>query len=177
MRGLVSAERFYKYGRSRKAGIFLLFLAIIACLLVLFPDNLSNLINKRSRIEIRSVLSKFDRSYKEKDLEGLMALYSDSPEVIAIGSGDFRQRIGRKAIEAAYGREFSTSGMIKSVESRILSLTISGEIASLAADIYITSMRKNKMIRTAGKLTAVLKKVHGNWSFVQTHFSLAAPPE
>jgi ketosteroid isomerase-like protein len=172
MRDLIAAEKFYRHGKNRKAGIFVVFFVIVAGLVTVFPCALSSLRNSESKSEIEAVLSKFNESYREKDINGMMALYSDAPGVVAICSGKFQQCIGREAIEAAYRKEFSKFGEIKSVEHKTLSLTTSREIASLAADVYITALIKDELTRTAGRLTAVLKKIHGNWFFIQTHFSL-----
>jgi len=51
-----------------------------------------------------------------------------------------------------------------------LSLYISGDIATLAAERVITAEREDDMVRMAGGFTAVLKKDKGKWVFIQTHF-------
>jgi ketosteroid isomerase-like protein len=172
MRGLIAAEKFYRHGKNRKAGLFVVFFVVVAGFLTVFPCALSSLRDSESKSEIEAVLSKFNELYGKKDIDGLMALYSDAPGVVAIGSGKFQQSIGREAIEAAYKEEFSKFGEIKTVEHKTLSLTISRKIASLAADVYITALIKDELTRRTGRLTAVLKKIHGNWFFIQTHFSL-----
>jgi ketosteroid isomerase-like protein len=174
MRDLIAAEKFYGLSRNRKIGLFIVISMVVAGLLTVFPGNLSNLRNTESKIEIQAVLIKFNESYRKKDVAGPMALYADAPEVVAIGAGNVEQCIGHEAIGAAYKKEFSEFGEIKSVEHKIRSLTISREIASLAADRYMTVLRKGEVIQRVGRLTAVFKKIHGRWFFIQTHFSL--PP-
>jgi ketosteroid isomerase-like protein len=171
MRDLIAAEKFYGQSKYRKASLFVVIFIVIAGLLTVFPVNLSHLRNAEPKIEIQAVLTKFNESYRKKDVEGLMALYSDALGVIAIGSEKLENCIGRDAIAAAYKKEFSECGEIKSVEHNTRSLIISREIASLAADRYITVMRNDKEIRIAGRLTVVLHKIHDHWFFIQTHFS------
>ena len=175
MRDLIAAEKFYGQSKKRKTGIFIAIFMVVAALLTVFPVNLSNLRNTKSKSEIQAMVSKFNELYRAKDIEGLTGLYSDAPDVIAIGAGKLEQFVGHKAVEAAYKEEFAEVGEIKSVVHKIVSLTISGETASLGAVRYITALRKNEVIQSTGRLTAVLKKVHGRWFFIQTHYSL--PPE
>lgn len=175
MRDLIAAEKFYGYSKKRKTGLFIVIFMVVAGLLTVFPVNLSNLRNTKSKSEIHAMLTRFDELYRGKDVAGLTALYSDAPDVIAIGAGKSEQYIGPEAIEAAYKKEFSELGEIKSVRHKTLSVTISRETASLAAVRYITAQSKDEVIHRRGRLTAVLKKIHGRWVFIQTHFSL--PPE
>ncbi len=172
MRDLIAAEKFYAYSKNKKTGLFIVIFIVAAGLLAVFPGTLSNLRNTEAKSEIRAALAKFSESYRKKDIEALMALYADEPDVLAFGIGNMAQCIGRGAIGEAYKQEFSEFGEITSVAHQTLSLNISGETASLAAVRDITALRKDEVIHRAGRLTAVLKHIHGKWFFIQTHYSL-----
>ena len=171
MRDLVAAERFY--GTYEKK-IVLLLTAIFVLLgsLMVFPETLSVLKTAKTRKEIQAMMSEFNSSYRKKDIEAIMALYSNDTDTIALGTGNTGKCIGHEAIREAYQKEFSEFKEIKAVEFKTLSLFVSGDIAALAADTRISAERENGTLTRAGQLTAVLKKTDGKWFFLQTHFSM-----
>jgi uncharacterized protein (TIGR02246 family) len=170
MRGLVAAEQFY--GTYKKKTVVLLAaIFILLGSLMVFPDSLSVPKAAKTRKEIQTVMAKFNSSYRRRDSGGIMALYSNTPDTIALGTGKAGKCIGREAIRKAYQKEFSQFKETKSVEYKMLSLFVSGDVASLAADISISAMRGHGPVRTTERVTAVLKKTDGKWFFQQTHFS------
>lgn len=170
MRGLVAAEQFYGPYR-KKAFVLLAAIFILLGSLMVFPDSLAVLKTAKTGKEIQTVMAKFNSSYRSKDIEGIMALYSKAPGTVALGTGKAGKCIGREAIRKAYQKEFSEFSEIKAVEYKTLSLFVFGEIAALAADTNIEAVRGHRTMTKAGRVTAVLKRTYGNWVFLQTHFS------
>jgi ketosteroid isomerase-like protein len=170
MRDLVAAEQFY--GTYRKKTVVLLSaIFILLGSLMVFPDSLSVPKTSKTRKEIQTVMAKFTSSYRRKDIEGIMALYSNAPNTIALGTGKAGKCIGHEAIRRAYQKEFSEFKEIKAVGYENLSLFVSGEIAALAADTRVAAVRGHRTVTKSGRLTAILKRTDGNWFFLQTHFS------
>jgi len=169
MRGLIAAEKFYGTKKKKLAILF----AVIAILLtgvMVFPGSLSSPKNSRIKKEIQTLLAAYNAFYQKKDLEGIMEMYSTDSGTIMLGAGREDFSIGHGAIRDAYQKEFSAFSGIQSVEYGILSLYISGDIATLAAERCITAERGDEVVRMAGGFTAVLKKDEGRWVFIQTHF-------
>ena len=168
MRGLIAAEKFYGTKKKKLAILF----AVIALLLtgvMVFPGNLSAPKNARIKKEIQTFMAEYNGLYQKKDVAGIMKLYSTDAGIIMLGAGrDYS--IGHTAIREAYQREFPAFREIGSVECSILSLSVSGDIATLAAERRITEARGDEMVKMAGGFTAVLKKDEGRWLFIQTHF-------
>jgi ketosteroid isomerase-like protein len=170
MRGLVAAEQFYRT-YNKKTVVLLAAIFILLGSLMVFPDSLSVPKTAKTRKEIQTVMVKFSSSYRRRDIGGIMALYSNTPDTIALGIGKSGECIGQEAIRKAYQKEFSEFKEIKAVEYKILSLFVSGEIASLAADMRIFAVSGRTTVTTDSRVTAVLKRTGGKWFFRQTHFS------
>lgn len=171
MRGLIAAEKFYGT-KKKKIAILISVITVLLAGVMVFPGNLSAPKNARIKKEIQTFMTSYNTLYREKDVEGIMALYSNDPDIIMLGAGKGEHFIGHAAIREAYQREFSSFGEIKSVKYKILSLFISKEFTSLASERYITTLRGNQAVRISDRLTAVLKKANGRWVYVQMHFSL-----
>jgi ketosteroid isomerase-like protein len=122
--------------------------------------------------EITAVLTKMAELYKQKDVGGLMALYSRDKDVVAIGTMEDEKLIGYDRIKAGMEKSFAELTEIKSVEVRPFATSYSGKIAWCAADIQMTVVMAGKGVTITGRLTAVLRKTSGKWRFQQTHFSL-----
>lgn len=134
----------------------------------------------RTKMEITAVVNKLAETYKNKDIEGVMALYATGPDTIAIGADvEAGKLIGPQQIRAAYERDFSTLKEISSVEYKVISISSSANVAWLTADGFASVVENNETIKFCGRLTAVLKNINGKWLFVQTHWSfpLGAAPE
>jgi uncharacterized protein (TIGR02246 family) len=170
MRDLVAAERFYGTYK-KKIAVLLAAIFILLGSLMVFPDTLSVLNTAKTKKEIQAVMAEFNSSYRRKDIEGIMALYLNTPDTIALGTGKAGECIGHEAIRKAYEKEFSEFKEIKALEYNTLSLFVSGEIAALAADMRIAAVQGHGTVTKAGRLTAVLKRTDGKWFFLQTHFS------
>jgi ketosteroid isomerase-like protein len=170
MRGLVAAEQFYGTYKKKTVVLFAAIFILLGSLMV-FPDSLSAPKAVKTRKEIHTVMLKFSSAYRKKDAGGIMALYANTPDIIALGTGRAGKCIGRQAIRKIYEKEFSKFEEIKSVEYKTLSLFISGDIASLAADMSVSAIRGHGPVRLTDRVTAVLKRTDGKWFFQQTHFS------
>ena len=170
MRDLIAAEKFYGT-KKKKIIILIAVVAILLAGLMAFPGDLAAPRSARLKREVQAHMKTFNILYQQKNVEGIMAIYSDDPGVVMLGNGPDEQHHGREAIEKAYGRLFSTAGELQSVESRIVSLTIEGDIAALAAERHISAVCSGEVVTDAEVLTAGLQRINGRWVFLQTHFS------
>jgi len=171
MRGLIAAEKYYGT-RNKKIAIALSVITILLIGVIVFPGTLSAPRNARIKKEIERLMNAFNTSYQKKDAEGIMALYARDPDIVMLGAGKGEHFIGSTAIQEAYQREFSEFTEITSFEQKILSLHISGGMATLAAERSLAGFKGGEDVSIAGGFSAVLKEDNGSWIFVQTHFSL-----
>ncbi len=169
MRDLISAERFYG-ANKKKIAIVIVLIALLLGGLLAFPGNLAAPRNARIKKEIETHLTSYSALYQKKDVKGIMALYSNEPDIIMLGAGK-ENFIGYAAIEKAYEKELSAFDEIISVECKTLSLLIEGDIVTLAAERYVTTFRGDESVILASGFTAVVKNILGKWFFVQTHSS------
>ena len=128
--------------------------------------NLSAAERKKAELSIRKVFEDGCTAWNQGDLDGYLAGYWDSDEIVWISGGSLTG--GKKAIVAAYKARFSTPrqmGRLTLDELQIDVLTITDAIAfgrwTLAAD--------NKVAK--GFFTVQLKKIDGTWLFVYDHSS------
>ena len=169
MRGLIAAEKFYGT-RKKKIAIAIMAITILLVGVIVFPGTLSAPRNARIKKEIKTRITAYNVAYQKKDVDGIMALYSDDPDIIMLCAGKGLHFIGRTAIQEAYQREFSAFSEIISVKHTILSLsTVSGDLAILAAERNLTGFKDGQAVTITGGFTAVLKNLHGSWYFIQTH--------
>ena len=171
MRDLIAAEKFYGT-KEKKIVILIAVIAMLLAGLMAFPGNLAAPRNARIKKEIQTHITAYNVLYQKKDVKGIMALYSNDPDIIMIGAGKGQHFIGYAAIQEAYQRELSAFGEITSVECKTLSLLIEGDIVTLAAERYLTAMKGSERVNVASGFTAVLRNISGSWFFLQTHFSL-----
>jgi ketosteroid isomerase-like protein len=168
MRDLIAAEKFYG-AKKKKIAILISAITILLVGVMVFPGSLSAPKNARIKKEIETLMTVYNTLYQNKDVEGIMELYSTDSDIIMLGKGAYS--IGHKAIREAYQQEFSSFSEIKSGEWKPLSLLITGDIVTLAAARHLTAVRGSEVVNIVGAVTAVIKKINGDWFFIQTHFS------
>lgn len=157
------------------------FRGVIAfAILILFLISLSvpAAVSASSRTggEIKAAMDKLNKAYKNKDIKGVMAMYAKGPGTIVIGSGKEENAAGYEAIKKLYQKDFTLWKMNTFMDYKIFSLSSSGRVAWLAADMSATFITNEGVIDIAGRFTAVLKKSGKKWQFAQTHFSFPANP-
>lgn len=149
-----------------------LFFAILFPVLIFFVFSAPVSAASKTDDEIKAAIDKFTDSYKQKDIAGVMAMYVKSPSTLVIGSGKDEKFLGYAAIKAVYEKDFASWKEITAMNYKIISLSTTGRVAWLAADLSGTYIMKEGPVNVAGTFTAVLKKTGAKWQFAQTHFSL-----
>lgn len=170
MRGLIAAEKFYGT-KKKKIAIAIMAITILLVGVIVFPGTLSAPRNARIKKDIEALMTAYNAAYQKKDVDGIMALYSSDPDIIMLSAGKDLHFIGHTAIQEAYQREFSAFSEIISVKHKFLSLSISGDLVTLAAERYLTALQGGELMPIAGGFTAVIKNSNGRWFFLQTHCS------
>jgi ketosteroid isomerase-like protein len=155
-------------------GVISFVILILFLISLSFPTAVSAV--SKTEGEIKAAIDKLSKSYKNKDLKGVMAMYAKGSGTLVIGSGKGENALGYEAIKKLYEKDFTLWKMNTAMDYNIFSLSSSGRVAWLAADMSATFITQDGVIDVAGRFTAVLKKTGKNWQFVQTHFSFPADP-
>ena len=150
--------------------------AAVACTIVvcfLLALSLPTLLSAASKTEadIRAVLGTVEKTYKNRDIEGVMAMYVNDPSTTHIGAGKEQKAVGYEAVRKAYERDFAFWKENTRLEHKLLSWSSAGKVMWFAIDLSATFITKDGVMDTAGRFTAVMKKKGKKWQFAQTHYS------
>lgn len=122
---------------------------------------------------VSASLNQFAAAYAQRDLAAVLGLFAPDQELVAIGTGADEKRVGMDAIREQFERDWSQSDAA-TMEFGWVSISASGSVAWLAADMTSTGIVSDQEVSVSGRLTAVLVQRGDKWLFAQTHFSLPA---
>jgi beta-aspartyl-peptidase (threonine type) len=119
--------------------------------------------------EVRALLDRQVADWNRKDLDGFLAGYRDSPDVV-FQSGADRSR-GFAAMRDRYRKNYQAEG------KEMGTLTFSDvEIEALAPDVALARGRwalvKSDGSHPHGLFTLILKRLPGGWKIVHDHTSI-----
>ncbi len=121
--------------------------------------------------EVRALLDRQVADWNRKDLDGFLAGYWDSPDVV-FQSGAERSR-GFAAMRDRYRKNYQAEGK----EMGTLAFT-DVEVEPLAPDVALArgrwSLVKSDGSRPHGLFTLVVKRLPGGWKIVHDHTSIGA---
>lgn len=124
--------------------------------------------------QVTAALSKFSEFYGNKDVKGILSMFADDADIVAIGLCHHRVAVGPQAIENLFKKDLlSIRGTIK-LPFDIISVNHLGRTAWLAANVYPYAVLNDGTIvkGVQGRLTLVMRKIKGRWHILQIHFSL-----
>ncbi|MFA5354995.1 MAG: nuclear transport factor 2 family protein [Thermodesulfovibrionales bacterium] len=127
----------------------------------------------RTEGEIMAMLRDFTDAYEKRDMERLLSCFAPDPDVMIIGTGPDEKRVGPGEIRAQVERDWQQSESVR-LEFGRTSISASGSIAWVAADLTFHAQAEGKRIVMTGRLTAVLEKRGDRWLWMLSHFSVPA---
>ncbi len=141
---------------------------------------------EKDKAKILDLLNHNAECYRTKNLDCIMSTYLNDSSVIALGTE--RNFIGRgwDAIRNIYKSDLSQNWTMLKYEYRNPIINIHNDVSWLSADVYskikVTLPNENNEmqeieIELDSRLTAVCKKVDGDWKFVLTNFQHFKNPE
>jgi ketosteroid isomerase-like protein len=125
----------------------------------------------KTEAEVMAMLDRFIKAYHDKDLKGILQLFSTDPDVVFYGNGEDEKSIGVAGIREQAEHDWSQSATV-SLVVKWSSISSTGTVAWLAADIIIHAGVGGMEMSLPARLTAVLEKFAGQWFFMQWHTSL-----
>jgi len=122
---------------------------------------------------VTGVLDRFAEAYAAKDLQGLLALFSPEPGMVAIGTGEDEWCQGREELAGVLSRDFLCFEQI-AMEFKNLSVSERGSLSWVSGRMMTSAQAGRSQVSVKDRMTAVLEKREGRWLFVQLHISRAA---
>jgi ketosteroid isomerase-like protein len=127
--------------------------------------------DEKTEKEVTARLHSFIKAYQDKDLEGILKLFAQDPDVVFYGNGEDEKSIGVAGIRDQAEHDWSQSAAV-SLEIKWSSISSAGSVAWVAADIEIHAGVGGMEMSLPARLTAVLEKRGSEWFFMQWHTSL-----
>jgi ketosteroid isomerase-like protein len=130
--------------------------------------------NGKTETAVLDVLDNFLESYKQRDIEGLMALFASDDDQVLFGTGIDEKRIGRDQIKFQAERDWAqTEALAFNFTWRQVSAA--GPVAWVAAEGLGQGRAGGQEFEFPMRMTAVLEQRGDKWLLVQSHVSLPSP--
>ncbi len=134
------------------------------------------LADAQTKTEVENYITQFMNSYKNRDLEGLLALLPQDDDIYMFGTGIDEKRAGIKEVKFQAERDWSQTDELD-FRLKPLHISTAGPVAWLAAEGQGKGKAGGQSFEFPLRMTAVLEKRNGKWLMVQGHISLPAPSE
>lgn len=128
---------------------------------------------KNTESDIMDVLDKYAQAYSDKDIESMMSLFADDPDLVVIGTGEDEWIEGYNELKTGFKRDFSQADNIKIIFDKV-TISSSGNFAWVSSKMAMICEIGVEGIKLSGRLSLVLEKRDNNWLITHIHFSLPA---
>lgn len=117
------------------------------------------------------IFKKISQTYRDKDLDGMMKLYVQDPDLVAIGAGRDEWVKGPEELKDGLKRDMSQAEKIK-VDFEDITVSSSGNVAWVSARMAMDVLVEDKDITMFGRLSLVLIEQEDKWLITHLHFSV-----
>lgn len=121
--------------------------------------------------QVLAVFESYCSEYSNRSVEGVLALFEQSPELLVIGSGDDEVRFGVEALREQVERDFSQAEAI-SVSTDWRHACVYGDFAWLAVVGRIHATVEGETLTMRGRFSGALRRQGGIWRFTMLHFAV-----
>jgi len=130
-----------------------------------------------ANIEVKNgiieLLDKYAQAYKNKDLEGILKLFIDDVDLVAIGTGFDEWIQGKDELWSGLKRDMDQAESVD-VKFRNMTYSASGNVAWISGHMNMEAKIDGQEIFLPGRFTAVMEKRNDEWLIAQLHYSLPA---
>ena len=127
----------------------------------------------RTEAEVRAVLTRLTDSYRQRDLEQLVACFAPDADTVMYGTGVDEKRMGLDEIRAQAQRDWDQTDEI-AMAFDWTSISAAGPVAWAAVDGGFKIRAGGQKFTMPARGTFVLEKRDDKWLVVQSHFSAPA---
>lgn len=122
---------------------------------------------------ISGLLEKYAQAYLEKDLDGILKLFTNREDLVLIGTGYDEWIKGYDNLQSGLERDFKQADNIN-IKFNNVTISSMDNVAWLSAHMSMEAMVDDQDIYLLGRLSAVVLKIDKKWFFTQLHYSLPA---
>ncbi|MGC9516657.1 MAG: nuclear transport factor 2 family protein [Methanomicrobiales archaeon] len=122
---------------------------------------------------VKELLERYTQAYASKDMEKMMSLFPDDPDLVFIGTGEDEWVQGFEELKKGFKRDFKQADEID-VGFENLSISSSGHVAWASMRMMMNAMVSGEEVILVGRLSIVVEKRDDRWFIVHLHFSLPA---
>jgi uncharacterized protein (TIGR02246 family) len=127
----------------------------------------------KTEAAVVNVVKQCFEAFTSRDLNAVLAFFVTDPDVIVIGTGGDEKGVGLAEIRNILGRAISQFEEA-SFQLDWHSVSASGSVAILAADVNLYVKTSDRQITEQIRLTVVLEQRGDRWLVIQWHDSLPA---
>ena len=122
---------------------------------------------------VQRVIDQVAEAFEERDIEKMMALFSDGDDLVVIGTGADERKVGKAEARSLFKRDWAQSEA-SSIIYNWKQVSITGDVAWATADATVYARVAQREIHLPIRLTLVMKRSGARWSIVHWHASVPA---
>lgn len=123
--------------------------------------------------EIRTLLARWERAFREKDVEAVMSVYAPGQAVVAFDVVPPLAVVGRDAYRRNYEEFFAMFSGPLEIELRDLRIVASGDAAFLHCfDRMSGTLQGGERFDLWLRVTSGLRRIDGEWRIIHDHVSV-----
>jgi ketosteroid isomerase-like protein len=119
------------------------------------------------------LLEKYAKAYLDKDLDGILKLFTDREDLVLIGTGYDEWIKGYENLQSGLERDFKQADNIN-IKFKNVTISSADNVAWLSAHMNMEAQVEGQDVYLPGRLSAVVLKIDEKWLFTQLHYSLPA---
>jgi ketosteroid isomerase-like protein len=129
--------------------------------------------DRNTEFEVMNMLNRYAQAYADKDIDTMMNLFLDDPDIVAIGTGIDEWVHGYNELKEGFKRDFAQADNIK-IKFENVTIQAADDVSWLSALMTMYATVSGKEVLLSGRLSMVLEKKENKWLFTHLHFSLPA---
>jgi len=128
---------------------------------------------ENTEYEVRDMMNRYAQAYADKDIDAMMDLFIDDPDIVAIGTGTDEWIHGCNELREGFKRDFAQADNIQ-VKFEKVTIQSANGAAWLSGLMTMYAAVSGKEVLLSGRLSMVLERIENKWLFTHLHFSLPA---
>jgi len=120
---------------------------------------------------VHEILKQYAHAYADKDMEIMMKLFSQDPDLVAIGAGRDEWVKGPEELKKGFQRDMAQADDMK-VDFEDVTVSSSGNVAWASAQMNLNVKVEGQEITMPGRVSFVFEERNNNWLINHLHFSV-----
>jgi ketosteroid isomerase-like protein len=130
--------------------------------------------NEATQAEVLSVINQFLKSYKNRDIVGLMNLTAPDDDLFLFGTNIDERRVGRDAFRLQAERDWTQTEEL-AFNFTWHRVSAAGSVAWVASEGLGQGKVGGQQIAFPVRMTTIMENQNNEWHIRLSHFSLPAP--